>query len=111
MSKMEYKDGNNMSNAKTKILMTRGSKEQYPVLKEKRTWRYNQRQRAAEGTGLNFRYKFQIVRAHGIRKFLADNHYHLGAHGICAVCNGEAQVCTCKVIIHDLNSGEVVGEL
>jgi len=100
----------NMSRAIAKILMSRGSKDEHPELKTKRKQRYNFRQRAAEQSALNFRYHGRIVPAHGIHKFLEANNYHTGAHGLCAVCGREAQVCTCKIIVQD-STGAVVGEL
>jgi hypothetical protein len=99
-----------MSRAQAKILMRRSIAGAHPVLNEKMKIRYNQRQRAAEEAGLNFRYHGRIVPAHGIRKFLEANNYHTGAHGLCMVCGKEAQVCDCKIIVQD-RTGAVIREL
>ena len=68
-----------MSRAQAKILMRRSIAGPHPVLNEKMKQRYNQRQRAAEQAGLNFRYKFQIVRAHGIARTI-EKTAEEGAH-------------------------------
>ena len=104
--------GTNMSRAIAKILMSRGSKDEHPELKTKRQQRYNFRQRAAEQRALNFRYRGDIVRAHSIHKLLKllNYNYTPGAHGLCAVCGREAQVCTCKIIVQD-SMGTVIKEM
>lgn len=99
-----------MNRTQAKILMRRSISGAHPKLNEKIKYRYNQRQRAAEQIGLNFRYNFQIVRAHGIQKFLESNNYHTGAHGLCMVCGKEAQACICKIEVRD-HTGAVINEL
>lgn len=95
------------SKPKAKILMSQKISGAYDDLNEHRSMRYNQRQRAAEGNGLNFR-KFGLpVKIHGIRRYLMSVGHHVGAHGLCAVCAKEAQVCECKIEVRD-NSGMIV---
>ena len=93
-----------------KILLRRTITGAYPDLNTERKRRYNQRQRSAEGACLNFRIHDRIIAAHGIRRFLQASNYQLGAHGLCAVCGREAQVCTCKIIVTD-HTGAVIREI
>ena len=99
-----------MSRAQAKILLRRTIAGAYPDLNTERKRRYNQRQRAAEGACLNFRIHDRIIAAHGIRRFLQANNYHTGAHGLCAVCGKEAQICICKIVVHD-QSGALIREI
>ncbi len=70
-------------------------------LNEHRIKRYNERKKAAEYLGLNFRYLGYPIRSHSIRKCLTECGYILGAQGTCLVCGKEAQSCECKIEIID----------
>lgn len=89
------------SKPKPKILMSQRIYGAYKDLNEHRKQRYNERIRSADSNGLNFRKLGRIISRHGIRRFLESNNYHTGAHGLCAVCNKEAQICKCKIEVID----------
>ena len=99
-----------MTIAQAKILLRRTIAGAYPELNIERKRRYNQRQRSAEGACLNFRLHDRIIASHGIRRFLQASNYQLGAHGLCAVCGKESQICICKIVVHD-QSGAVIREM
>ncbi len=94
-----------------KILMRHTIVGAYPELNVKRKARFRARENEASRAGLNFKFEKYYVQPHGIKRYLKGHHYITGAHGLCAVCGREAQVCTCKIIIQDASSGKVVGEL
>ena len=90
-----------------KILMSRKITGAHQDLNEHRHIRYNQRQRSAEELELNFRKCGRLIMRHGIRRFLESNHYRTGAHGLCAVCGKEAQICICQIEVKD-HTGQVI---
>lgn len=87
-----------MTAKKANILLRRNIPGAPKSLKNYHKTRYEQRARNAKELELNFRFRGDLIRKHGVREFLLKvMRYNTLVQGVCLCCNNRADMCSCEI--------------